>query len=273
MMLALLAGLAGGLVCVLVLRFLQPQAVVRRRWLTRLGLATLLGVVFWKLAPLWTRWETVFDQPLLLWSMNGGLAAWFGAGVSFLTVAALSLVQIRKEDPTVRRWTLLTPLAAGVLVFAVIGLQPVWMPAPGLDPGVALETPVPDLEGRPHVLADWKGKVVVLNFWATWCTPCLAELPEFREFHAIAPPNVAVVGVNALTTETTGLTAVVDYAVKNHLAWTQLTDAQGELQKAFSVTALPTTIVLSPEGRVVDRREGTVDLFWLKTLDARFGRP
>jgi len=62
------------------------------------------------------------------------------------------------------------------------------------------------------------------------------------------------------------------YAKQNKLTWTQLTDPQGMLQQAFGVTSIPTTVVLSPEGRVVDRRVGAVDLFWLQTLEARFAR-
>jgi len=150
-------------------------------------------------------------------------------------------------------------------------LEPVVVPRPGSDPGGAVQALVPDLEGRRHALADWKGKVVVVNFWATWCTPCQAELPEFQAF-VQKPSKVQLVGVNLIATEKDGESGVIRFASQKKMNWTQLTDPDGLLQKAFAVTVIPTTVVLDTEGRVVDRREGAVDLFWLKGLEGRFGR-
>lgn len=80
-----------------------------------------------------------------------------------------------------------------------------------------------------------------------------------------------VIGINLIGTEKEGEKGVIRFASQNKLTWTQLTDPQGILQRAFSVTSIPTTVVLDPSGRVVDRREGPVDLFWLRTLEGRFG--
>ena len=272
-MISALLSLAAGFALFVGLLFLvERNPAVRKFWISRVVNAVVLGVVLWKLTPLWTRWETVFSNPLLLISMNGGLAALFGAVFAFVTVILLSLVQARKERPGIRRWPLLVPVAAGlVLVGAWTLAEPLVVPRAGSDPGPAVQALVPDFEGRKHALADWRGKVLVVNFWATWCPPCLAELPEFQAFTQKPSDKVMVVGVNLIATEKDGQAAVTRFASENKLTWTQLSDADGVLQRAFQVTSIPTTVVIDAQGRVVDRREGAVDLFWLKTLEGRFG--
>ncbi len=143
--------------------------------------------------------------------------------------------------------------------------------APRLGPA-ELHVSVPDLEGRHHTLAEWKGRVAVVNFWATWCPPCLTELPDLKTFAATSK-TVAVVGVNAIATEKQGAAGVLAFAAAQKLGWTQLADPDGALQKAYSVSALPTTVVLDSEGAVVDRHEGAVDLGWLNSLAAKYGEP
>lgn len=263
---------AGYLVFALVLRFTQADRDVRRFWLQRVLAALVMGVVFAKLTPLWTRWEVVFYNPLLLISMNAGMPGLWGGTFAFFGVVGFSLWQARKANPAVRRGPLVLPLVAGlVLVASWMLVEPLVFPRTGPDLGGATELLVPDFEGRRHALSDWKGKVVVINFWATWCTPCLAELPEFQTFAKSAPPGVVVVGVNLIATENGGQAAVQRFASEHRLSWTQLSDVGGVLQSGFGVRVIPTTVVLGPDGSVVDRREGTVDLFWLRSLEGRFG--
>jgi len=271
-MIGFFIALGVGLGAFVVLLFvLERNAEVRKFWLSRTTTALAVGIILWKLTPVWTRWDTVFDHPFLLLSMNGGLAATLGGLFAFLAIVAVSFWQTTKIWPQEKPWRSVVPVAAGlVLAGAVTLLQPVVVPRPGSDPGGAVQTLVPDLNGMPHALVDWRGRVVVLNFWATWCPPCLAELPEFLAFTQGGSSKVVVVGVDMIATEKDGESGVAQFIKDNKMTWTQLTDASGELQKAFAVTALPTTVVLDPEGRVVDRREGAVDLFWLKTLEGRF---
>jgi len=273
-MISSLASLAAGFALFyLLLLVLEKDKEVRAFWARQTLVASILGVVLWKLTPIWTRWEVVFSNPLLLISMNGGLAALLGGLAAFAAVLTLSLMQIRKGKAGIRKLPLILPIGSAlVLVLAWNLLEPVVFPPAGNDPGPALEVLVPDLEGRKHALSDWKGKIVVINFWATGSVPSQAELPELKAFTKKGTSRVVIVGVNLLTTEKDGESGVVKFAAKNRMTWAQLLDPEGTLQKAFAVTSVPTSVVLNAAGRVVDRRVGTVDLFWLQTLEVRYGQ-
>lgn len=271
-MMVFLISLGIGAVGFLGLLFgLERQKAVRNFWLSRTLTSLLVAVLLWKLTPLWTRWDAVFDNPLLLVSMNGGLAAVLGGIFAFVTVGLLSVWQATKEWPSVQPWRLGVPSVVGLVLVGLVNvLEPTVVPLPGTHPGPSLQSLVPDLDGKQHALADWRGRVVVVNFWTTWCPPCLAELPEFQAFTQVPSTKVAIVGVDVIGAEKDDVVGVARFVADKKMAWAQLTDPNGELQKAFEVTSIPTTVVLDSQGRVVDRREGAVDLFWLKSLEGRF---
>ncbi|MBO9357020.1 redoxin domain-containing protein [Bordetella petrii] len=67
--------------------------------------------------------------------------------------------------------------------------------ADGGDPVAALRAlPLPDLDGQSHRLADWQGRPMVVNFWATWCAPCVKEMPELQALHQ-KYPDIQFVGI------------------------------------------------------------------------------
>jgi thiol-disulfide isomerase/thioredoxin len=127
-------------------------------------------------------------------------------------------------------------------------------PWPASRPTPALELPAWD--GPPFRLADARGQVIVLNFWASWCEPCRAEMPSLElmaERHA--KDGLQVVAVNYRET---------DNAIRRYLATWPLTlpivrDSDGAAARAWLVRIFPSTVVIGRDGRAVFTVTGEVD--------------
>lgn len=110
---------------------------------------------------------------------------------------------------------------------------------------------LPDLDGTPVALTSLLGKgPIVLDFWATWCKPCLAALPELNELHAeLASRGLQVIGINE---DGQRNAAKVKPFVKTHaFAFPVLLDLNRETQSRLNVAVLPTTLLLDAQGKVV----------------------
>ena len=117
----------------------------------------------------------------------------------------------------------------------------------GQDTGLT-NLPFKTLEGAPISLADWKGKVVVLNYWATWCVPCRAEIPEFNKMHQdLGSKGVEVVGISM---DEDGAEAVKPFLKLHPMKYTV------GLGSGSMDTPLPITLVLDKTGKTVQRFDG-----------------
>jgi thiol-disulfide isomerase/thioredoxin len=110
-----------------------------------------------------------------------------------------------------------------------------------------------DLDGQPISTANWKGKVVLLNFWATWCPPCRAEIPMLIQLKDLYKDRLVVVGVSL---DDDPADDVKKFAATNRFNY-PVVMATRELIKAYGgVPALPTTFVINPDGKVVQKHIG-----------------
>ena len=164
-------------------------------------------------------------------------------------------------------------LCAGVIYTALgIGANPALADpalralATGEMAGVALlEAPlaVPDVvfaapDGTDRRLADWRGEVVVLNFWATWCAPCRAEMPSLDALAAAhAGRGVAVLAVATGRNPPDAIARFYAEAEIAHLP--VLTDRGSALARAMGVMGLPATVLIDREGRELGRIVGEAD--------------
>ncbi|MGE5318670.1 MAG: TlpA family protein disulfide reductase [Hyphomicrobiaceae bacterium] len=104
-----------------------------------------------------------------------------------------------------------------------------------------------DLAGVPKTLADYRGEVVLLNFWATWCPPCQREMPSLERLRVrMAGRPLRIVAISSAETQD----EVKAYLSKIKLGFPVLLDSDGSNTRRWKVFALPTTFVLDGEGRV-----------------------
>lgn len=113
-----------------------------------------------------------------------------------------------------------------------------------------------DGEDAPRALADWQGKWVVMNFWATWCAPCREEMPSLERLQA-AMPDLAVLPVATGRNAVEGITRFYNEAGVQSLP--VLRDPKSELARAMGVLGLPLTVILNPQGQEVARLIGDAE--------------
>ncbi|SDN00571.1 Peroxiredoxin [Fictibacillus solisalsi] len=121
------------------------------------------------------------------------------------------------------------------------------------------------LDGRKVTLLQFKGKTVFLNFWASWCPPCQAEMPEMERFYKEnSQKPIEILSVH-LTSEDS-VQAARAFANKHKLTFPILLDETGEVSKRFHVVTLPTTFVISPQGRIVQQHIGPLNREMMESL-------
>ncbi|AHF04459.1 alkyl hydroperoxide reductase [Marichromatium purpuratum 984] len=144
---------------------------------------------------------------------------------------------------------LLSLILVGPLRADVLDALPEPLPAPEFG----LDTPA----GETLRLADYRGRVVILNFWATWCPPCRAEMPSMqRAYEALAGDGVEILAINVDEDAAT----VADFGARLGLGFPLLVDPGSTVTLDYGVRGLPTSYVIDPEGRVALELLG--DLAW-----------
>ena len=153
--------------------------------------------------------------------------AWAAAAVAVVAIGALALTQGGSPDT-----------------------------APGERGGLAPAFRLDNLQsGQPPVdLEALRGKPVIVNFWASWCTPCRREMPAFAEISEALGDRVAFVGVNNKDFRD----SAVDFADKTGIRYPSGFDPKGRVALDYGVVGMPATMFISPDGRLLERRLGEI---------------
>ncbi|RUM80563.1 MAG: TlpA family protein disulfide reductase [Candidatus Thioglobus sp.] len=117
-----------------------------------------------------------------------------------------------------------------------------------------------DIEGNMHTDESTKGKYLVINFWATWCPPCLKEIPAFVEFYEQNSDRVEILGLDYEQADKKTILEFTDTFMVNYPI-ILFDDKNGSQFTNFGdVVGMPTTYIYDPEGRLVDFRMGEIDI-------------
>jgi len=169
-----------------------------------------------------------------------------------------------------KRWNLL------LLVLLLVGIAWIWVNRiPGdaatvsasLPPAPARGHPAPDfslttLAGEPFTLSELQGTPVVLNFWATWCPPCRAEMPELQAASERLAGEVAIIGVN----QAEAPADVAAFVAGLGLTFPMPLDVDAEASRLYAVRSLPTTLFIDREGVIRQIQVGPVTEATLQQL-------
>jgi peroxiredoxin len=153
----------------------------------------------------------------------------------------------------IKKNRLILTLVATLLGLCLTGFAADPEPTPMAAPGWQLQ----DLEGKSVKLSDFKGKVVVLNFWATWCGPCREEIPDLVSLQKqYTTQGLVVLGISM---DAGGATRVAGFAKKMEINY-PIVMGDAKVSAAYGgIRVLPTTFIIDRKGNVVDGLEGATD--------------
>jgi len=120
----------------------------------------------------------------------------------------------------------------------------------------AINMPLKALDGSRANLQDFEGKWLVVNYWATWCGPCLEEMPELQAFHdANVGKNAMVIGINS---EYIGAQQLQEFLDNYFITYPIYLSAPTQESELGLIPGIPTTFLVTPEGKVVARQIGVI---------------
>lgn len=243
-----------GLIALLISRFTVKEKSIRQvvSSVSINGVwAYIVGV---KLSLLITHFSSIKSEPLLfLYGWGGTLNTVIG----ILSVLGYFAWFLWKKSQNRKHHTVFL-LTASTLFVTIFLLSPLVLPQDNLNQTLVKTntfSQLKDLDGAPM---DFNPEqITILNFWATWCPPCRAEMPELDAF-AIAHPEVNFISINNISSESGGSGAVEEFLQEKGYQFPTTLDYQDLLKKKFEVNSFPTTIVLAPSGKVLDHHVGVI---------------
>jgi cytochrome c biogenesis protein CcmG, thiol:disulfide interchange protein DsbE len=163
----------------------------------------------------------------------------------------------------------------GLALIAVVWVLAGRTAAPALPPVGEVSRPAPDfalpgLDGGTVSLSDYRGKVVLINFWGTWCEPCKEETPALQAaYQELRSQGFEIIGVNLYSQETAGDKAVRDFISPFGVTYPIALDTDGDIARAFQISPIPTSYFVDPSGNIRFVKVGTLNAAEVRALFER----
>ncbi len=184
---------------------------------------------------------------------------------------------MKEQDQSVRKGNLqsiilvlLVVVGVGTIVLLQFKDSPF---SPSRKPLLGKSVPAPNftlpgLDGHKVSLADYKGKVVLLNIWATWCAPCVAEMPSMEKlYQELKDEGFELLAVSV---DETGTEAVAPFMKKHKLGFPVLLDTVGDIKSLYQVNGIPESFIIDKNGIIIEKVIGPRD--WAASGAIRFFR-
>ena len=183
-----------------------------------------------------------------------------------------------KEDSQIDRSVSFKPIILIVMLMVGVGVIVMLQLKdssfdPGGDPLPSINLPAPDfsfpnLDGNKVSLTDYRGKVVLLNIWATWCAPCVAEMPSMQKLYQELKDEGFL--ILAVSLDESGVEAVKPFVEKHKLEFPVLLDTKGEIKSLYQITGIPESFIIDKSGTIVEKIVGPRD--WATSGAIRYFR-
>ena len=123
------------------------------------------------------------------------------------------------------------------------------------DELASIDFTINDLKGKPYTLSALKGKIVLLNLWATWCAPCRAEMPSMQEIYTeFAPKGLEILAVDMQEEKS----KVERFVESNKYTFPVLMDPENKVAQIYSTGSIPTTYLINKKGFIIGRLQGSI---------------
>ncbi len=131
---------------------------------------------------------------------------------------------------------------------------------------VAPDFTLQSLTGKPISLSDYRGKIVILNFWASWCSPCKEEMPAFQSFHEKYNNKGATILSINVTHRDRNRKQLLQFIKNNDLTFPILLDEKGKVTEMYQILIIPTTFVIDQKGMIQNKVLGPLNEAQIQNL-------
>jgi cytochrome c biogenesis protein CcmG/thiol:disulfide interchange protein DsbE len=150
-----------------------------------------------------------------------------------------------------------SPLVSHLRTLSILACLGLALLGPQLRAEPAPDWKLQDLDGKTVKLSDYKGKVVILDFWATWCPPCRAEIPHFIELQKqYGAQGLVIIGMSL---DEGGAKVVSDFAKAKEINYPVVIGTQDIATAYGGIEAIPTTFIIDAKGNIVNKYIGLTD--------------